>query len=86
MGPRDARPPPAAARRCVGGARARERAPGPSTAFGAAKRLLHQSTAESLETQMELEAQEIARCGRTEDFREGVTAFAAKKSPTFRGR
>ena len=65
---------------------ARELAQGPSKAFGAAKRLLHQSTAESLETQMELEAQEIARCGRSEDFREGVTAFAAKKSPTFRGR
>ena len=35
---------------------------------------------------MELEAQEIARSGRTEDFREGVGAFAAKRSPAFRGR
>ena len=65
---------------------ARELAQGPSKAFGAAKRLFHQATHESLETQMELEAQEIARCGRTEDFRDGVTAFAAKKTPTFRGR
>ena len=66
---------------------ARELAQGPSKAFGAAKRLLHQSTWESLETQMEAEAQAIAACGHTEDFRAGVTAFAEKKPvPTFRGR
>jgi 2-(1,2-epoxy-1,2-dihydrophenyl)acetyl-CoA isomerase len=65
---------------------ARELAQGPTRAFGAAKRLFHQATWESLETQMELEAQAIAASGRTEDFREGVTAFANKKTPTFRGR
>src|SRR5438093_5533970 len=66
---------------------ARELAQGPSKAFGGAKRLFHHSTWESLETQMELEAQAIATSGRTEDFRAGVTAFAEKKpAPTFRGR
>ncbi len=65
---------------------ARELAQGPTRAFGAAKRLFHQATWESLETQMELEAQAIAASGRTEDFREGVTAFANKKTPMFRGR
>jgi 2-(1,2-epoxy-1,2-dihydrophenyl)acetyl-CoA isomerase len=65
---------------------ARELAQGPSRSFGIAKRLLHQSTWESLETQMELEAQGIAACGHTEDFRAGVTAFAQKSTPTFRGR
>jgi 2-(1,2-epoxy-1,2-dihydrophenyl)acetyl-CoA isomerase len=66
---------------------ARELAQGPSKAFGAAKRLLHQSTWESLETQMEAEAQAIAACGHTEDFRAGVRAFAEKKPlPTFHGR
>jgi 2-(1,2-epoxy-1,2-dihydrophenyl)acetyl-CoA isomerase len=63
-----------------------ELAQGPTKAFGAAKRLFHQSTWESLETQMELESQAIAASGRTEDFRGGVTAFAQKKTPTFRGR
>jgi 2-(1,2-epoxy-1,2-dihydrophenyl)acetyl-CoA isomerase len=63
-----------------------ELAAGPTLAIGGAKRLFHQSTWESLETQMELEAQAIADSGRTEDFREGVTAFAAKRTPTFRGR
>jgi 2-(1,2-epoxy-1,2-dihydrophenyl)acetyl-CoA isomerase len=66
---------------------ARELALGPTRAFGGAKRLFHQSTWESLETQMELEAQAIAASGRTDDFRAGVTAFANKQpAPPFRGR
>ena len=69
------------------GGLARELAQGPTRAFGGAKRLFHQSTWESLETQMELEAQAIAASGRTEDFRAGVTAFANKQpAPAFRGR
>jgi 2-(1,2-epoxy-1,2-dihydrophenyl)acetyl-CoA isomerase len=67
-------------------AMAKELAQGPTKAFGAAKVLFQQSTHESLETQMELESQAIAASGRTEDFREGVTAFAAKRTPTFKGR
>jgi 2-(1,2-epoxy-1,2-dihydrophenyl)acetyl-CoA isomerase len=65
---------------------ARELAQGPTRAFGGAKRLLHQSTWESLETQMELEAQSIAAMGHTADFAAGVTAFAQKRTPTFEGR
>jgi 2-(1,2-epoxy-1,2-dihydrophenyl)acetyl-CoA isomerase len=66
---------------------ARELAQGPSKAFGGAKRLFHESTWQSLETQMELEAQAIANSGRTEDFKAGVTAFANKKPPPpFQGR
>jgi 2-(1,2-epoxy-1,2-dihydrophenyl)acetyl-CoA isomerase len=66
---------------------ARELAQGPTRAFGGAKRLFHQSTWESLETQMELEAQAIAASGRTDDFRAGVTAFANKQPvPPFHGR
>jgi len=65
---------------------ARELAQGPTLAFGGAKLLFHQSTQESLETQMELEAQAIARSAHTEDFKAGVTAFARKKTVTFHGR
>jgi len=65
---------------------ARELAHGPTVAFGRAKQLFHQSTQESLETQMELEAQAIAACGHTEDFRNGVVAFAKKQSVSFEGR
>jgi len=65
---------------------ARELAQGPTLAFGRAKLLFHQSTQESLETQMELEAQAIAVSGHTEDFRNGVIAFAKKQSVSFNGR
>jgi len=68
------------------GALARELAEGPTLAFGRAKLLFHQSTQESLETQMELEAQAIAACGHTEDFRNSVSAFARKQPVTFAGR
>jgi 2-(1,2-epoxy-1,2-dihydrophenyl)acetyl-CoA isomerase len=63
-----------------------ELAQGPTLAFGRGKRLLHLSTTESLETQMEHESQAIARSGHTEDFAEGVRAFAEKRPPVFRGR
>ena len=68
------------------GALARELAEGPTLAFGRAKLLFHQSTQESLETQMELETQAIATSGHTEDFRNGVVAFSRKQAPTFQGR
>jgi 2-(1,2-epoxy-1,2-dihydrophenyl)acetyl-CoA isomerase len=65
---------------------ATELAGGPTLAFGRAKLLFHQSTQESLETQMELEAQAIAACGHTEDFKNGVAAFAKKQPAVFHGR
>ncbi len=58
-------------------------AAGATHAFGAAKRLLHHSFAESLETQMELEAQAIAEQARGADAREGIAAFIAKRAPRF---
>ncbi len=64
---------------------ARQLAAGATRALGAAKRLLHHSFAESLETQMELEAQAIAGAARTRDAREGIAAFIAKRKPTFSG-
>lgn len=65
---------------------ARELAQGPTLAFARAKLLFLQSTQESLETQMELEAQAMASAGRTEDYQNGVTAFVQKKTSTFKGR
>jgi 2-(1,2-epoxy-1,2-dihydrophenyl)acetyl-CoA isomerase len=58
-------------------------AAGATRAYGAAKRLLHHSFAESLETQMELEAQAIAEQARGADAREGIAAFIAKRAPRF---
>lgn len=61
-------------------------ATGPTLAFKKAKQLLYQSFHTSCETQMEDESQLIAASGETEDFREGVTAFAEKRMPVFKGR
>src|SRR5262245_43697391 len=61
-------------------------AQGPTLAYGRAKALFYSSTSETLETQMEHEAQLIAACGKTADFREGIRAFAEKRQPTFQGR
>jgi 2-(1,2-epoxy-1,2-dihydrophenyl)acetyl-CoA isomerase len=61
-------------------------AQGPTQAYGRAKALLYSSTSETLETQMEHEAQLIAASGHTVDFREGITAFVAKRTPVFHGR
>ena len=65
---------------------AMELAEGPTLAFGRAKSLFHQSTQESLESQMELEAHGLAEIGRSEDFRNGVAAFTRKQPPVFHGR
>jgi 2-(1,2-epoxy-1,2-dihydrophenyl)acetyl-CoA isomerase len=65
---------------------AEELAQGPTLALGRGKLLFHAATTESLETQMELESQSIARSGHSEDFAEGVRAFVAKRSPVFKGR
>jgi len=64
-----------------------ELAAGPTFACGRAKALFQRSLNETLETQMEYEAQAIAACARSEDFRNAVRAFAEKRprSP-FRGR
>ena len=64
---------------------AKQLAAGATRALGAAKRLLHHSSSESLETQMELEAQAIAERARTRDAREGIAAFIAKRPARFGG-
>jgi len=63
---------------------AKQLAAGATRAFGAAKRLLHHSSSESLETQMELEAQAIADQARTRDAHEGIAAFIAKRPANFK--
>lgn len=61
-------------------------AKGPTKAFGEMRRLLTSVEDQPLETQLELEAQALARIAATADAREGLTAFAAKRSPVFQGR
>jgi 2-(1,2-epoxy-1,2-dihydrophenyl)acetyl-CoA isomerase len=61
-------------------------AAGPTRAYGAAKRLMHSGFTESLETQIEMELRTIGALARTQDAREAIAAFAAKRAPVFTGR
>lgn len=59
---------------------------GPTQAFGQVKALLNGSFDNGLETQMEFETRGIADMVRTEDGREGIAAFLAKRKPEFTGK
>jgi len=61
-------------------------ASGATRAYGASKRLLLGSASETLETQMEHEAREIADMARGEDAAEGIRAFLGKRLPRYQGR
>jgi enoyl-CoA hydratase/carnithine racemase len=64
---------------------ARSLANGPTFAHGITKTQLNQEWNVSLETAIEMEAQAQAICMATNDFRRAFEAFAAKKTPEFRG-
>ncbi|MCY4106238.1 MAG: enoyl-CoA hydratase/isomerase family protein [Chloroflexi bacterium] len=64
---------------------ARQLAAGPALATAAVKRLLHRSFDQTLETQLEDEAQAIAATSATHDAAEGIRAFLEKRPPIFRG-
>ena len=64
---------------------ARQLAAGPTRAFGEMRRLMASVTDQPLEAQLEMEAQALARIAASADAREGLTAFAEKRKPAFRG-
>jgi len=64
---------------------AEQLAAGPTLAFGGVKRLLLDSVANNLETQMALETDWISQMARTRDGREGIQAFVGKRAPQFKG-
>jgi len=59
---------------------------GPTVALGLAKWLLHTGASASLDDQLRNEAFAMELSSRSEDFREGLTAFVDKRPPNFRGR
>lgn len=65
--------------------RARAYAQGPTTAYGAVKRLLAASANTTLQHQLANEARSIAWLAASEDGQEGMRAFAGKRKPRFRG-
>lgn len=60
-------------------------AQGPTRALGAMKRALNASEANTLDAQLDLERDTQRKMGRSDDYREGVTAFTAKRKPDFKG-
>jgi 2-(1,2-epoxy-1,2-dihydrophenyl)acetyl-CoA isomerase len=58
----------------------------PTAGLAATKRALYAAAGNSLETQLDLERDLQRILGRSDDYREGVAAFAAKRAPRFGGR
>jgi len=58
-------------------------AAGPPQALAAAKRLLHTSLEETLETHLAREAEAIAHASGTAEGAEGVASFVEKRPPVF---
>lgn len=59
---------------------------GPTVSLGLMKWLLHTSPTADLAGQLEREAMALELSARSEDFREGLSAFKEKRPPRFSGR
>lgn len=59
---------------------------GPTQAYGRYKRLVDEAPSRRLAEHLEAERVAFVAATETDDFREGVTAFLAKRPPVFRGR
>jgi 2-(1,2-epoxy-1,2-dihydrophenyl)acetyl-CoA isomerase len=57
----------------------------PTRGLAAIKRILQASWNNDLDTQLDLERDTQDDLGRSDDYREGVSAFFEKRAPTFRG-
>jgi 2-(1,2-epoxy-1,2-dihydrophenyl)acetyl-CoA isomerase len=58
----------------------------PTLGLAAIKTMIRQSWSHSLDEELDLQRDAMRRLGGTEDYREGVAAFMAKRKPQFRGR
>lgn len=68
------------------GTLAKRFAAGPTRGFAATKKLIRQSSLQTLDSELDLERDAMRELGFSEDYREGVAAFMAKRQPAFTGR
>ena len=59
---------------------------GPTVALGLTKWLMHAGASATVDDHLRNEAFALELSSRTEDFREGLTAFKEKRNPDFKGR
>ena len=65
---------------------ARRFAEAPTRGLAAIKRMIRQSWGHSLEEELDLQRDAMRALGHSDDYREGVAAFMAKRAPRFTGR
>jgi 2-(1,2-epoxy-1,2-dihydrophenyl)acetyl-CoA isomerase len=65
---------------------ARKFATGPTRGLAATKALIRGSSLNSLDDELDLERDVMRELGFSDDYREGVAAFLAKRAPAFTGR
>src|SRR3954465_5728568 len=65
---------------------ARALAAGPTKGYGLLKKAMSASASNTLDAQLDLERDLQREAGVSEDYREGVAAFMAKRKPVFKGK
>jgi 2-(1,2-epoxy-1,2-dihydrophenyl)acetyl-CoA isomerase len=61
-------------------------AAGPTGSYGRIKRMLNSAFSNDIKQQLAVEAECQLQSGRSDDFKEGVTAFFEKRHPEFSGK